>query len=293
MNTFRTVYGFIVTILALACFFGYALLFYIFYRKPKIASSNILLASLAASDAFIILRCIRTIFSCMEIWVMNESTCQDDAFIAMAFTLISLGTVAAISQTKYQAASSSNKKSSSLLQIVKIWAGGIFFAALPLYGIHSYNFETDDTEFRVSCLLDFRKRTVASVVYTMAIFAVYLARPLYEIVFNYRRCSELLSVAKSQSVSFQAYNLVPFQILISLAPYAMFAGLTSFGIIQNPEWWLYAIVNNIMAKVFIATNPYVYLLTDPEINSAFKEMMGMKTIEAAGADDAATRKRSD
>jgi len=291
MNTFRTGYGLVVTCLAALCTMGYCTLFYIFYRKPKLMSNNILLLSLAVSDAFIILRCIRTVFSCAQIWIMNDNTCQDDAFIAMAFTLISIATVSAISHDKYQAACTSNKKPSSLLQIVKIWVGGLFFAALPLYGINSYNFETDDAELRVSCLLDFQKRSVAGTIYITAIFAIYLVRPLSEVFFNYKRTNELVSVAKSQSVSFQAHTLIPLQMIVSLAPYALFAGLTSFGLIQYPSWYAYSVTNNIMAKVFIATNPYVYMLTDPELNAAFKEITGMKAETAS--DDASRKARSD
>merc|ERR1719309_1926511 len=155
MNTFRTGYGLVVTCLAALCTMGYCTLFYIFYRKPKLMSNNILLLSLAVSDAFIILRCIRTVFSCLQIWTLNEATCQDDAFIAMAFTLISISTAAAISEEKYQAACNSNNRSSSFFTIMKTWLVGIFFATLPLYGISSYNFETDDPELQLSCLLDF------------------------------------------------------------------------------------------------------------------------------------------
>lgn len=293
MNTFRTGYGLVVTGLAILCVLGYACLFYIFYRKPKLMSNNILLMSLAVSDAFIILRCIRTVFSCMQIWIMTDNTCQDDAFIAMAFTLISIHTASAISHDKYQAACTSNKKPSSLLQIVKIWVAGLFVAALPLYGISSYNFETDDPELRVSCLLDFRKRSVASAIYIVAIFAVYLARPLCDIFFNYKRCSELVSVAKSQSVSFQAHTLIPAQLIISLSPYAMFAGLTSFGLIQYPSWYIYPVINNVMAKVFIATNPFVYMLTDPELNAAFKEITGLRPEVTSGDDVSRKGARSD
>lgn len=287
MHTFRTGYGLVVTCLAVVCVLGYSCLFYIFYRKPKLMSSNILLMSLAVSDAFIILRCIRTIFSCMQIWVMTDSTCQDDAFIGMAFTLISISTAAAISHDKYQAACTSNKKPSSLLQIIKIWIAGLFAAALPLYGVNSYNFETDDPELRVSCLLDFRKRSVAGTIYVLAIFAMFLARPLCDVFFNYKRCSELVSVAKSQNVSFQAHTLIPLQMIASLSPYALFAGLSSFGLIQLPSWYMYSVFNNIMAKTFIATNPFVYMLTDPELNAAFKEITGMRP--EIGSDDASRK----
>merc|ERR1712096_453553 len=107
--------GLLVTSLASMCTVGYLLVLYIFYKKPRLLSSNLLVLSLGVSDAFIILRCIRTVFSCLQIWTLNEAACQDDAFIAMAFTLISISTAAAISEEKYQAACNSN----SLFILVK------------------------------------------------------------------------------------------------------------------------------------------------------------------------------
>ena len=35
-----------------------------------------------------------------------------------------------------------------------------------------------------------------------------------------------------------------------------------------------------MAKIFIATNPFVYILSDPELNLAFKQMIGLKQEDA-------------
>jgi len=279
-STFRSGYALLVTSLAAMCTVGYLLVLYIFYKKPRLLSSNLLILSLGVSDAFIILRCIRTVFSCLQIWTLNEAACQDDAFIAMAFTLISISTAAAISEEKYQAACNSNNRSSSFFTIMKTWLVGIFFATLPLYGISSYSFETDDPELQLSCLLDFRKRSVIGTVYITTIFAVFMIRPLYEIFTNYKRASELTSVAKTQSVTFQAHKLIPLQMVVSLAPYASFAFLTSFGIISQPNWYFYSVINNIMAKIFIATNPFVYILSDPELNLAFKQMIGLKQEDA-------------
>lgn len=45
-----------------------------------------------------------------------------------------------------------------------------------------------------------------------------------------------------------------------------------------------------MAKLFVATNPFVYILTDSELNSAFKELTGIKN-EITSSDS--ERKRSD
>lgn len=290
MNTIATSYALIVACLAALCIAGYASVFYIFYRKPKLFSNNILLVSLAVSDAFILIRCLRTVLTCLQIWKMTDSACQDDAFVAMAFTLISLSTAASISAEKYNSVCITANKQSKIVQIVKNYIGGLFFAALPLYGINSYGYETDVLDLRVSCLLNFGKPTVAGILYIFAIFTFYYARSLYEIFFNYKRCSELTSVSKSQNVSFKAQSLIPLQIIISLSPYAIFGILSTFGVIQNPQWYLYAIINNLMAKLFVATNPFVYILTDSELNSAFKELTGIKN-EVTSSDS--ERKRSD
>ena len=51
----------------------------------------------------------------------------------------------------------------------------------------------------------------------------------------------------------QAHNLVPLMIIISLCPYAIYAGLTSFGLVANPNWFVYPLVNNVSISPLVIT----------------------------------------
>ena len=42
-------------------------------------------------------------------------------------------------------------------------------------------------------------------------------------------------------------------IIISLCPYAIYAGLTSFGLVANPNWFVYPLVNNVSISPLVIT----------------------------------------
>ena len=70
----------------------------------------------------------------------------------------------------------------------------------------------------------------------------------------------------------QAHKLIPLQMVVSLAPYASFAFLTSFGIISQPNWYFYSVVNNV-SLIYSLREDFEYNLLISVISLKFTKLL--------------------
>uniref|UniRef100_H2ZM95 G-protein coupled receptors family 1 profile domain-containing protein n=1 Tax=Ciona savignyi TaxID=51511 RepID=H2ZM95_CIOSA len=263
----KRTYGIAMAALGFIAWVGYGLLFVIFAKSPDLKKKNRFLFSLAVSDLLITIHVVASVVASFQSeWPFGSIGCQLDAFIGMAPTFISIAGAALVAKDKYYRICKPKMVGRNYsFSIYANWTLGIIGGLLPFFGFGQYGFETDDLSLRTGCLLDFKTVSAKYRFYIVFISLVWFVWPLYKLTSHYIKISAKLD--RFHPLMF----VVPLQMLVSLLPYAIYAMISITVGVSSAPYYLVA-VNNIAAKVFIGTNPFIYIYFDPELRLACKNL---------------------
>uniref|UniRef100_F6VG01 Retinal G-protein-coupled receptor n=1 Tax=Ciona intestinalis TaxID=7719 RepID=F6VG01_CIOIN len=263
----KRVYGVLMGLLGLLTITGYSLLFVIFAKRPDLKKKNKFLLSLATSDLLITVHVFAsTIAAFAPQWPFGDLGCQVDAFIGMAPTFISIAGAALIAKDKYYRFCKPKMVGRNYsFHVYLTWTMGIIGGALPFIGFGRYGFETDDVTWRTGCLLDFKSISAKYSFYIILISTVWFVWPVYKLVSSYMKISTKIN--KFYPLLF----VVPVQMAIGLLPYAIYAMVSiTIGVSAVPYFCV--VINNLAAKVFVGSNPFIYIYFDPELRESCKQI---------------------
>jgi len=265
----KIMYGIGIGSLDSISFIGYMILLQVFIRNPSIKKNYKYLMSLAISDICVMVHCGMAVAACfVENWPFGVLGCTFSAWVAGAFTFISLNSIPLVAKGRYFAAIGAKDKDVEILKdIFSVWIGGGIMAMLPFFGFGKYGCESTNENMKVTCFLDFQDNDWKCSVYVVILFFTCFLRPVVRTIQYYSKAS-----AKDKNCGKMMY-LVPLHLVICFTPYATFATTaTVFGMPDLP--WFAVPMCNICAKLFVAGNPFIYSLNDPVISPLFKKQIG-------------------
>ncbi|CAK8695992.1 unnamed protein product [Clavelina lepadiformis] len=270
-------YGLTMGALGSFCLLGHGLIALAIRSKPSLKERTFFLRSLGLSDIFVTIHIFMSAWAAFQkTWVFGKIGCQLDAYIGMAFALASISNAAWIAKDKYYYACESRKWGQNYSKCAMIlWLSAIGFAALPFLGVGSYGFETSDPFWQTGCMLDFHHVGVKYTLYIIILSLVWFALPLYHIIWYYKK------IRDAEKAKLPMEYIVPAQMIASWLPYAAYAMLSiTLGTSVVPFY--VTAINNVAAKIFFATNPFLYMWSDDELGKACIEVItGKKGIKEA------------
>lgn len=253
---------------------GYMILLVCWHRNPKIRRHYKYLIGLAISDLSVQPHCIMAVITCFfEEWPFGHFGCIYSAWVAGAFTYISLNTVPLVAKGRYYATTNKvYQDNEEIKDLVVVWLIGIVMAICPFFGFGKYGCESVNDKLKVTCYLDFRDNDWKCGVYVVVLFFLCFLKPILKIIKCYSQAADIdPNCGKMQF-------MVPLHLLCAFTPYALLAFTST--IFANPDLpWFTVPLCNICAKLFVAINPYMYALNDPLLQRPFRKYLGLREKE--------------
>nr|CAB3264568.1 opsin3 retinal G-protein-coupled receptor [Phallusia mammillata] len=268
-STAKYAYGIGMAVQGGLCCFGYALFGLLLWGRPDLRKKNRFLVSLGYSDVAIAMHAFAsTVAVFYGGWPFGLVGCYLDAFVGMGCTFVSISNVAWIARDKYYRVCKPNKAGQGYKFYVKlVWVLGTIGGLLPFIGFGEYGFETDVPEYQTGCLLKFSTEITNKYrIYIVCIAVIWFLLPVYNIISYYSK------IAKATKKPCPMTYIVPIQMTLSLSPYAIYAFISiTAGVGAYPEYL--TAVNNLAAKIFIASNPFLYMWSDSVLRKLFKKIV--------------------
>ncbi|XP_076808895.1 RPE-retinal G protein-coupled receptor-like [Clavelina lepadiformis] len=258
--TTKEYYGLTMAGFGIMCCLGHLMIALAHRTKPSMKERNFFLRSLGVSDMLV---CVHTFLNAwaafQNSWVFGDIGCQVDAYLGMAFTLASISNVVWIAKDKYYNVHNSREWNQNYnYHAMMLWISAMVVGGLPLLGFGSYGFETSDPFWQTGCLLDFHYVGFKYTFYIIAISIYWFAVPVYRVTWYYKKIND------AGKANLPLEYIVPAQMITSLTPYAVYA-LLSVTIGAGAVPFYVTAINNVAAKIFIATNPFLYVWSDEEL----------------------------
>ncbi|KAG7463415.1 hypothetical protein MATL_G00176320 [Megalops atlanticus] len=237
---------------------------------------NMLLLNISVSDMLVCLFGTTLSFasSIRGRWLVGRYGCMWYGFINSCFGIVSLISLAILSNDRYSTLTILNKRAPDyrkpLLAVGGSWLYSLLWTVPPLLGWSSYGLEGAGT----SCSVTWTSRTLESHSYIICLFIFCLALPVLVMVYCYGRL--LYAVKQVGRIRKTAARRREFHILFMVIttvvcyllcwmPYGVVALMATFGRpgIITP---IASVVPSILAKSSTVINPLIYILMNKQVS---------------------------
>ncbi|XP_039248934.2 rhodopsin-like [Styela clava] len=262
----KAAYGMAMGSLGLASVIGYAIFLRTIWGRRELQKRSIFLMSLCVSDLVMISgHMITTIMATFhKTWPYGDMGCQINAFFGMAPSLVSLANIALIAYDAYNRECKKDQHGTNYgFFITMAWVTGFVAGFLPVLGMGAFAFESP---LKVGCLLDFSDPRNGIASYLSLLTVCWFLFPMYYIVKYYGKLYK-------ETGNGYLLRVIPVQVMCAWTPYALCSILMLLVGPANVPQVAFAMASNLCAKISIATNPYIYISSDPKLKAACQEML--------------------